>query len=388
MLHVKEGLRTEAIQTFRILALAIPVTLISASFRGVLEAARRFDLVTLVTIPGSTLNFLVPLVGVWAGLAFGSIIWLLVAGRMVTLVAFLILGIRLFPALAQPRATRNAFRTLLPFGAWMSVSTLVSPILDQLDRFFLGAFAGVASVGYYTAPQEMVLRLRAFPTALAAALFPEFSSTASAGGIDRGRRYYALSVRFLALLLGPGALVLVWLGPELLQVWLGQDFAQRSGTALGFLAIGLIANAMAYVPYAFLHGINRPDLPAKFHLVELPCFVVMAALLMPRYGVAGAGAVWAIRAWLDAGLLFAGARRTGASSTSDTSSTHAWAWALFLGLWILAGYTPVAHDLHTAGRVALAVAGGLTTAITGWLALLASDDRARIRAAILSFARK
>jgi O-antigen/teichoic acid export membrane protein len=385
LLHVKADLLAEAIRTFRILAFAIPVTLISASFRGILEAARRFDLVAIVAIPGSTLNFLIPLVATLTGISFATMIALLVAGRVATLLAYAGLGIRVFPALASPRASRSALRALLPFGAWLSVSSLISPILDQLDRFFLGAFAGVASVGYYTAPQEMVLRLRAFPTALATALFPEFSSLAAPGGAERGRRYYALSIRFLTLFLAPVVFALVWLGPDLLNLWLGKDFAEKSGMALGFLAVGLMANSIAYVPYAFLHGTNRPDIPAKFHLLELPCFVILAYLLMPRYGVAGAGAVWALRAWLDAGLLLTGARRRGASIQGATPGITIRAWIALLAVAVLAGFMPMARELASSVRVGLVLAGGLIIGLTGWMALLAAEDRSRIRAAVLSF---
>src|SRR5690349_9591326 len=117
LLHVSPGLRGESIGTFRVLALAIPVVLVSASFRGVLEAARRFDLVQAVAVPGSALNFLIPLVGTLAGLSFSAIIWLLVAGRTVTAVAFFLLSTRLFPGLVRAvTVTRTVIRRLLSFG--------------------------------------------------------------------------------------------------------------------------------------------------------------------------------------------------------------------------------------------------------------------------------
>src|SRR6185295_11313885 len=271
----------------------IPIVLVSASFRGVLEAARRFDLVNAVAVPGSALNFFIPLAGTLTGISFSGIIWLLVAGRTLTALTFFLLSARLFPELRRRvSVTRAVVRRLLPFGAWATVSNVVSPILDQLDRFMLGAFTSVTSVGYYTAPQEIVLRMRALPTALSSALFPEFSALGAPGGIERGRRYYALSLKFLGLALTPVMVLLVYLGPDILRLWLGEDFARESGLALGFLGIGLLGNSLAYVPYAFLHGINRPDVPAKFHLFEVPCFLILAAMLMPRYGVVGAGAVW------------------------------------------------------------------------------------------------
>src|SRR5207248_1838459 len=211
----------------------IPVVLVAASFRGLLEASQRFDLVNLVSIPGSTLNFLVPLGGALAGWTLPGIIWWLVLGRAGTLVAYFALANRLFPGLAWPIGPHlTALRALLSFGAWITVSSVISPLLDQLDRVLLGSFAGVDSVGFYTAPQEAVLRTRILPNAMAATLFPEFTAQGASGDTARMRQYYGIAVRLLAFLLGPFTLALVLLGPDLLQVWLGADFARVSSLAL------------------------------------------------------------------------------------------------------------------------------------------------------------
>jgi O-antigen/teichoic acid export membrane protein len=66
-------------------------------------------------------------------------------------------------------------------------------------------------------------------------------------------------------------------------------------------------NCFAFVPLALLQGIGRPDLPAKFYLLELPLYVGAAWFLIPKLGIAGAALAWALRVALDAVLLFGGA---------------------------------------------------------------------------------
>src|SRR5207237_9435570 len=123
-----------------------------------------------------------------------------------------------------------------------------------------------------------------------------------------------LLVGFVLLALALVSVMLVFLGPDVLRVWLGDRFAAESGTALKLLAMGVLLNAVAFVPYAFLHGINRPDIPAKFHLLELPLFLGLAWLLMPRWSVPGAAGAWAVRAAVGSCLLLCDARRLGASA--------------------------------------------------------------------------
>ena len=77
--------------------------------------------------------------------------------------------------------------------------------------------------------------------------------------------------------------------------------------ALQLLAPGLLANALAQVPFTLLQGMGRADVPARFHLVELPLHAVVTWVLVARWGVAGAAAAWTLRAAADAALLFVAA---------------------------------------------------------------------------------
>ena len=91
---------------------------------------------------------------------------------------------------------------------------------------------------------------------------------------------------------------------EILQIWLGADFVTESTIALQLLAVGVLVNSLAYAPFALLQGIGRPDLPAKFHLIELPVYIIVVWLMVSHYGISGAAAAWTLRAALDTLLLF------------------------------------------------------------------------------------
>jgi len=63
------------------------------------------------------------------------------------------------------------------------------------------------------------------------------------------------------------------------------------------------------VPYNMLQAVGRPDLTGRFHLLQLPFYVVICLLLIPRWGIAGAALASTCRFVLDAGLLFWAVRR-------------------------------------------------------------------------------
>ena len=374
VLKMPDTILFEARATFRIVALAVPIVMLSASFRGVLEARQRFGLIVAVSAPASTANFIIPAIGALLGWSLIPIVGLLVVGRAVTMATFFAMAARITPGLrGWPSLDRQAMRAIIPFGAWTSLSNILSPIMDGLDRVLLGAFVGVGAAGYYTTAQEIIFRLRIAPASLSTTLFPAFSSIDAASGREHTAALYARSVRYLILSLGPVVLALVMLAPDIMAVWLGEEFARESSPALRILAVGFFINSIAFLPFAFLTGINRPDLPARFHLLEFPIFLALAWIMMPRWGATGAAIVWTIRVALDSALLLTAAHRTGAASG------RAWAFwrpviAVLAAGVALALTFPLA-PAGTVGRFGLAVASALAFGAISLVALLTRAER-------------
>jgi O-antigen/teichoic acid export membrane protein len=304
VLNIPPELLGEASVTFHLLALSIPIVLISSSLSGVLEAAQRFDLIIAVRIPSSILTYLLPLVGLSLGLGLPGIVASIVLARLGALVAFMAMNLSMRPELREYSASFTLLSSLFAYGGWVTVSSVVGPILVYLDRFLIGSLLTIAAVAYYTAPYEAVTRLWVISASLTMTLFPAFSALQGKKDSQRLGTLFARSVKYVLLTTGP-VVVAIWLfAGEMLQIWLGADFATESTKALQILAIGVLINSLAHTPFAFLQGIGRPDLPAKFHLIELPVYFVVAWILVSHFGIAGAAGAWTLRVTLDALLLF------------------------------------------------------------------------------------
>jgi O-antigen/teichoic acid export membrane protein len=200
-------------------------------------------------------------------------------------------------------------RRLVSFGGWVLVSNTVSPLLVYFDRFALSSIAGLAATGFYTAPYEGVVRLLLIPVSLFGSLLPALTSTEAARDQTRFVQLASSSERVLAPVMAlPLALVLVF-APEILSVWLGAQYAAQSATALRWLAAGVFANSVANPLFVMLYAKNRPDLPARFHLLELAIHIPLTIYLIGVFGIAGAAAAWTTRAALDTCLLLWAAAR-------------------------------------------------------------------------------
>ncbi|MDF2953372.1 MAG: Membrane protein involved in the export of O-antigen and teichoic acid [Thermodesulfobacterium sp.] len=307
ILNIPPDLVREAKATFYLLALSVPVVLASGSFRGVLEASQRFDLVNAVKIPTSALTFFLPLVGLWLGFKLPGIVVLILFARIGALVTYTIMNFHINPKLRKYPSSLSFLPHLFAFGGWVTISSIVSPVLVYLDRFLIGSLLSISAVAYYSAPYEAVTRLWIIPASLVMTIFPVFSALEGIKDRQRLGILFVRSVKYILLTLWPVVLVVMLFAKEALQIWLGDEFAAKSTLALQILALGVLINSLARIPFALLQGIGRPDIPAKFHLLELPFYIGIAYLLVSHWGIAGAATAWTIRVAVDTLLLFVAA---------------------------------------------------------------------------------
>lgn len=316
VLNISPELLDEARDTFHLIALSVPLVLVSSSFRGVVEAAQRFDLVNAVTIPSSTLTFLLPVVGLYLGFGLPGIVFLIILARFGSLLAFIAIVIRIVPQTRRFSGSIALFSRLFAFGGWITITSTVSPILVYLDRFLIGSLITIAAVSYYAVPYELVSRLSIITVSLSMALFPAFSSLHGARDKPRIGNFFARSLKYTLIVLGPIIVLVAVYAGDILQIWMGNDFAAESMVPMQILALGVLINSLALIPFMLLQGTGRPDLPAKFHLIELPIYIVITWILVSKFGIAGAAGAWTIRVALDAFLLFGAASKVYQLSSS------------------------------------------------------------------------
>jgi O-antigen/teichoic acid export membrane protein len=153
------------------------------------------------------------------------------------------------------------------------------------------------------------MRILAIPGSLVRAMFPTLSALQSMSSRDQLRRLFRRAVSAVVVLLAAPMLTVILFGPVLLRWWLGEQIAAGAGTAVRILAAGLMFNGAALVPLTFIAAFGRPDVSAKFHMLELVIHLPLAWWLVSQYGIVGAATAWSIRVTFDAALLFTAANR-------------------------------------------------------------------------------
>ncbi|MEJ7685838.1 MAG: flippase [Variovorax sp.] len=309
-LKVSASLQQDAFHALLIAAACVPVTTATIGMRGVLEAYEDFRDVNLLRMVLGLANFGLPALSVlWLG---PSLLWMvasLMAARVLICIAHAVLvRRRLGPGFLQAPLTAERLNGLVSFGLWMTVSNIVSPLMVTADRFVISATLGAAVVAFYTVPAEVMARLLILPGALTNALFPRLASL-MAHDPPVARRLYLRCVALVALAMLPVSLALIFGANAGLALWLGAEFAEKSAPVLVVLAVGLLLNGVAFVPFAAVQAAGHARLTAQLHLAELAIYVPLLLFALQRFGLAGAAMAWTARVGIDLVLLLVVAHR-------------------------------------------------------------------------------
>lgn len=306
-LHVPTALAGEALASIRWLAIGILPIVWGTASRAVLEARQQFRLATALRMPAVVGTYALPLL---ADTASDAVMLMVVVRSLYAAAQLLAMRLRVVQPSAIPEILRD--------GGWITLSALLTPFLGQADRFALAALLPIAASGGYVAVQEVANKLAFFCVAMQPVLFAAVSAARSQD--DKAAR--AISRKALlataAVVAGPVLVTMLWSEP-MLRLWLRSAFDPVAARAMPIMALGVFANALAQVPFAYLQAGHGDRSVALLHAVELPLFVLALWWAVPRWGVMGAAVVWSARLIVDGvALWWLSARPRHGSATAAT----------------------------------------------------------------------
>lgn len=293
-------LRNELIGAVPWLTLGVPIATTSGVLIGALQGRGKFLDLNITSTIGSALGQIVPLI---VALCIGPHLPLLIVSVLVCRAISVMLmywRCRLWFSSDKPvRITREGIYSLLRFGGWVTISSLLGPLLLGMDRFAIGSLLGAEAIAYYTVPFQLAERLVIIPTALCSALLPKVAAAS-----EQGRRAMITStMHVLTSVMTPVTVVGLLLIPPFLSWWISPTFALSAGFSAQLLLVGFWAGSLALVPYMELRATGRPQIIAKCHLAELLPYFGLLYIGLKYGGLPGAAIVFIVRCVSDLALL-------------------------------------------------------------------------------------
>lgn len=311
-LNVSAGLRDVTARSLLIASIGIPLTTITSGLKGVLEGYEDFRVSSILRLLLGVLNFGGPaLTALVLGPSLALMVVSLVVARLLIAVAHVVAvdgRISVLTIARVPSSSLERTMGMLKFGAWMSASNVISPLMVTADRFIISFLLGASVVAYYTVPFDVILRLLIIPAALTGALFPRFAYLFRR---DQGavRALYRKSHYSILLVMAAICLTIAVGSYWGLSLWVGHAFAEKSWMIASVLAVGLLFNSLAQVPYATIQAAGDVRTTSLVHLGEFVAYVPLLLLTVRWFGLFGAAIAWVLRVTADYVLLTIFARR-------------------------------------------------------------------------------
>jgi O-antigen/teichoic acid export membrane protein len=289
-----------------LVAFALPVQSISSTYRGVNEAYGNFVGIGVLRIVLGVATFGGPFLVSWVTVDLAWLVSTVLITRVGALAVYRVLAMKSLPVILGNRKVdpdRATMLELFRFGGWFTVSTLLSPILMQADRFFIGVLISAAAVTSYVLPYEIVIQMLVIVGAVTTVLFPAISKAVA---VEPSRAKDLYRVWLLRIGLGMAVLtaVLAVVMPSLLQLWLGDRVSDDAATVGRILCLGVLLNSLGAVTFSYLHAHGWVKQTAIAHLIEAPIFLGALYWGISTLGVIGAAAAWVLRMLIDTVLLF------------------------------------------------------------------------------------
>lgn len=291
-LKVSGDLEQTASSVFSITGMVVVPLLLTALWVAPLEGMGQFRALNIIRGLGYLAIFAAISLAVWikpslTSAAYGLLVGRLLMAGMACMASYRSLGV-LPLAFDRPALVR-----LYHFGGWLTMSNIISPAIEYVDRFVLSAMAGAGRVGYYTGPSEMLAKLSTIPHAVARALFPQLSALAAGTKPTLKDTLLPISVQgVIGVVVVCGAL---FFGDRIMGLWLGQIYAEISGPLLKIMSIGFLCNALNLIPYTALQAAGRSKQTALVYVVELVPYLLLIMFMVNQFGLYGAAWSWVIK---------------------------------------------------------------------------------------------
>ena len=288
--------------TILILAASIPFITFSSAMRGCLEGVNNFR----ASSANRTLLGLLVIIGPFFFSLFDRIDPASLACSL--LAARIISSIQLIPFVYRNVcpcmiSLLDIFRTFR-FGGWVTISSLVGPIMVYGDKFLVSYILGPSLLGTYSIVQDLLLKILIIPTAISSVLFPAMS----AASLSELKTMYLRAKYKLIQLMSIICLIVTIVVPLFIDRFFHASMGVNIFMLTVILSVGVLFNSIGMLPLVGLYGSSKSKIVALVHLFELPIYLLAVYYMSVWYGLIGVSLAWTFRVLLDFFLLDASFR--------------------------------------------------------------------------------
>lgn len=258
-------------------------------------------------------------------------------------------------------------RALVRFSAFQWGTVLAGAGTLWADTLLLGLWRPPQDVAAYSVATRTVALGLVFVLPVAIAFQPVIGRLHTTGDIGQLGKMYSFATRLAVIFGVPPLLLVALLASPILTLFYGQSYA-RAAVPLAMLAAAQLVNAATGPCGYVITMIGRADVTFRINALVVVVNVALNIVLIPEYGMVGAGAAWALAVVLSNGLrllqVWKNLRIQPFDRATGKVSLVMVAFGVTAGITAIltSGYTPAAEIVVVSAVAGLVLVAGLAIA--------------------------
>jgi O-antigen/teichoic acid export membrane protein len=277
-----------AIRLVFLAGIGVGVAIPASTTFAVLRGLQRFDLLNIIRSASTLFQALAIVLVLLAGGGVLGLAITTIVVRLLTQIPAVWTIHRTAPELrfGWRSADRHSVRTVASFSWAVFVLHFGGHLEAKTDEIVIGVYLPLASVASYS----IVLKLSTLPQIITeqftTLVLPISSELHAKDDLPKLRELLLTSTRITLAVLFPISISLMILGRPLLEVWVGDSYADQA-PVLAILVLAVMLDAMLW-PAAFLfQGMNRHKVPSLMGLGSGLANLALSIVLIQRWGLMG-----------------------------------------------------------------------------------------------------
>jgi O-antigen/teichoic acid export membrane protein len=270
-------------------AITVAMNLWCGVFGGVLVALHRYDMTSSVSIVQTCVRAagIVYLLRTGHGI-LSLAIWDLCTWSISNTVLIL-LCFRVYPQLKVvfTRPDRETFLKLWNYSLYAFLINIAIQVTYYTDNMVVGAFLSPAAVTLYAIGGILITYARQIVSSMTTTFTPLASTFEAEGSDDNLRRLLIHGTRAALIVSLPIEVALFFRGHTFIRLWMGDQYAQVSGTVMQILLLSVVFGSATTTAGGIVYGMGQHKRIAFWGIGEAAANLILSIILVRRIGVYG-----------------------------------------------------------------------------------------------------
>ncbi|OQX83747.1 hypothetical protein B6D60_10105 [candidate division KSB1 bacterium 4484_87] len=281
--------KPQLIPVLQFFAIIVPLYSLMMLNSAIFTGFKRMDLIVYSQQMLRYLAILILFIVLYfSGLGIKAAIFAYPIGYFLTALFGMILAQRLFPIWGKSLPAKLNYREIFSFSWPLILVSMIWFIIDRVATLMLGYFKSADVVGIYNAALPLAQFIPAILQSFTTIFMPIASSLISSNDSKELKKVYATTSKWILTLTLPLFLMIFAFSEQLIVILFGTKFI-AAAPVLRVLALGFFFHAIVGPTTTTLNAFEKTKLTLLNTAVGFAVNITLHLLLIPRFGIVGAG---------------------------------------------------------------------------------------------------